>query len=300
MVCLNSTAKSLTIELTNSTALPLDWTSHFATRTATTFVESATDGTITDTTPVTIVTAPTGTNVISIREVTVYNPNSVAVTFVVKLVNGGSSRVIYRQQLEGQSVWSSLANSNTDLFTSEEKTKLAGIATGAEVNVNADWNAASGDAQILNKPTLGTAAAQDVEAFATALQGSKADTAVQPSQLIDVLTIPLSDNTSTVSIGTAVEYLTLRYDLTVQSIWFETPHQAPTGSDAIVRVLYNGANIFTDPDALTITDGQTSVGPLTPNTTALVSGGVLRFDIQQVGSTDSGKGYRVTIKGVRS
>lgn len=40
------------------------------------------------------------------------------------------------------------------VFTASEKTKLSGIATGAEVNVNADWNAVSGDAQILNKPTI--------------------------------------------------------------------------------------------------------------------------------------------------
>ena len=38
-------------------------------------------------------------------------------------------------------------------YTVAEKEKLAGIAEGAEVNVNADWNATSGDAQILNKPT---------------------------------------------------------------------------------------------------------------------------------------------------
>lgn len=38
-------------------------------------------------------------------------------------------------------------------YTTEEKNKLTGIAAGAEVNVNADWNAVSGDAQILNKPT---------------------------------------------------------------------------------------------------------------------------------------------------
>lgn len=38
-------------------------------------------------------------------------------------------------------------------FTSSDKTKLDGIASGAEVNVNADWNAVSGDALILNKPT---------------------------------------------------------------------------------------------------------------------------------------------------
>lgn len=41
---------------------------------------------------------------------------------------------------------------STNDFTAAEKTKLAGIATGAEVNVNADWNATTGDAAILNKP----------------------------------------------------------------------------------------------------------------------------------------------------
>lgn len=52
----------------------------------------------------------------------------------------------------------------TNLFlTTAERSKLSGIAAGAEVNVNADWNAVSGDAQILNKPTLGTIAAQDAD-----------------------------------------------------------------------------------------------------------------------------------------
>ena len=45
-------------------------------------------------------------------------------------------------------------------YTITEKTKLEGIATGAEVNVNPDWNASGGDAQILNKPDLGTLAAK--------------------------------------------------------------------------------------------------------------------------------------------
>lgn len=49
--------------------------------------------------------------------------------------------------------------------------------------VNADWDASSGVAQILNKPVLGTAAAQDVGAFATAAQGAKADAAVPTAQV---------------------------------------------------------------------------------------------------------------------
>lgn len=39
-------------------------------------------------------------------------------------------------------------------YTTEEKTKLSGIATGAQKNVQADWNATSGDAFIKNKPTI--------------------------------------------------------------------------------------------------------------------------------------------------
>lgn len=42
----------------------------------------------------------------------------------------------------------------TAAYTTDEQTKLAGIAAGAEVNVQSDWNASSGDALILNKPTI--------------------------------------------------------------------------------------------------------------------------------------------------
>ncbi len=65
------------------------------------------------------------------------------------------------------------------LMASTDKAKLDGIQAGAEVNVNADWNAGSGDAQILNKPPLGTAAATAATDYATAAQGSLASTAVQ-------------------------------------------------------------------------------------------------------------------------
>ena len=41
-------------------------------------------------------------------------------------------------------------------FTDTLKSKLDGIASSAEVNVQSDWNAGSGDAQILNKPTIPT------------------------------------------------------------------------------------------------------------------------------------------------
>ena len=48
---------------------------------------------------------------------------------------------------------------STEDYTTSEKNKLAGIQSGAEVNVNADWNAISGDAYILNKPSTFTPSA---------------------------------------------------------------------------------------------------------------------------------------------
>lgn len=74
---------------------------------------------------------------------------------------------------------------STNDYTTAEKNKLAGIASGAEVNVQSDWNATSGDALILNKPTLGSLAAKstvsksDLEASVQTSLG-KAD-AAQPA-----------------------------------------------------------------------------------------------------------------------
>jgi hypothetical protein len=50
-----------------------------------------------------------------------------------------------------------VATSSSDGYaTSTQISKLDGIASGAEVNVNADWNSVAGDSQILNKPTIPT------------------------------------------------------------------------------------------------------------------------------------------------
>lgn len=62
--------------------------------------------------------------------------------------------------LNGKQPLSLILTNTTASFTSLLETKLNGIAFGAEVNVNADWNAVSGDAQILNKPTIPTLTSQ--------------------------------------------------------------------------------------------------------------------------------------------
>lgn len=54
--------------------------------------------------------------------------------------------------------------------------------------VQTDWNAVSGLGVLLNKPTLGTAAAQNTSFFATAAQGALAVSATQPGANISTLT----------------------------------------------------------------------------------------------------------------
>lgn len=63
-----------------------------------------------------------------------------------------------------------ISSATTDaagLMAAADKTKLDGIATGAEVNVNADWNSGSGDSQILNKPSSMTPASHGNEAHSS-------------------------------------------------------------------------------------------------------------------------------------
>lgn len=52
---------------------------------------------------------------------------------------------------------------STNDYTTSEKNRLAGIETGAQVNVQSDWNATSGDAFIKNKPTFATINGQRID-----------------------------------------------------------------------------------------------------------------------------------------
>lgn len=121
---------------------------------------------------------------------------------------------------------------STNDYTTAEKTKLAGIAAGAQVNVQSDWNATSGDAFIKNKPSKlpasdttstysatgtapvnGTAVAAAIGALDvsdTAVSGqyvsavSEADGKISVSRAALPTSLPASDTTSTYSAtGTA-------------------------------------------------------------------------------------------------
>ena len=80
-------------------------------------------------------------------------------------------------------------STNAGLFTPAEKTKLSGIQAGAEVNVNPDWNATSGDAFIQNKPTIPSAVTQTSQLTNNGADGT--------NPFITALDIPTTGQAST-------------------------------------------------------------------------------------------------------
>ena len=83
------------------------------------------------------------------------NKPTVPDTPVAPATGAATEHYTLQIQSDGTKAWSA-----TRTYTTAEKTKLAGIAAGAEVNVQSDWNATSGDAFIANKPTIPDAQVQ--------------------------------------------------------------------------------------------------------------------------------------------
>lgn len=102
-------------------------------------------------------------------------------------------------------------------YTTTEKTKLSGIEVNAQVNVNADWNAISGDAEILNKPTIPSIAGLATAFYVDTQDNLKVDK-VAGSRLITSAEATLLGDTSGVNTGdenkmTLVSKLDLHSDI---------------------------------------------------------------------------------------
>ena len=89
---------------------------------------------------------------------------------------------------------------STNDYTTEQKTKLAGIAAGAQVNVQSDWSASSGDAAILNKPTTlagyGITDAMTATAIESAIAAAVSSIFVYKGTKATVSALPSSNNTT--------------------------------------------------------------------------------------------------------
>ena len=185
---------------------------------------------------------------------------------------------------------------------------LAAVATSGSYNdlsnkptipaaqVNSDWNATSGVAQILNKPTLGTAASASANDFATAAQGALAASAVQPGDLAAVATSgSYNDLTNKPTIPAAQ----------VNSDWNATSGVAqilnkptiPTVNDATLTIQKNGtavdtftANASTN-KTINITVPTTAADVNAVPTTRTVNGNALSSNVTLDGADIAVTGY---------
>ena len=130
--------------------------------------------------------------------------------------------------LAGKASTAVATTSSNGLMSSSDKTKLNGIAAGAEVNVQSDWNVTSttSDAYIKNKPSTfppssHSHAQSDITGLANAL-ASKASTAVATTSSNGLMSS--SDKSKLNGIATGAE-------VNVQSDWNVTS----TTSDAYIK-----------------------------------------------------------------
>jgi hypothetical protein len=129
--------------------------------------------------------------------------------------------------LAGKQAAAIVLTNTTASFTTALETKLNGIAAGAEVNVNPDWNASSGDAQILNKPNLS----------AVATSGSYADLSNKPS--IPTLISQLTNDSAYITNSALAGYLTSSSAAST----YETIANVTSGLAAKQATLVSGVNL---------------------------------------------------------
>ena len=98
-------------------------------------------------------TSSTGTNFISGVKVYLQPVSGVKGDTGDAGADGNPADILTNSTLTGDGT-SGNAMGVANPFTDDDETKLDGIEAGAEVNVQSDWDATSGDALILNKPTI--------------------------------------------------------------------------------------------------------------------------------------------------
>jgi hypothetical protein len=196
---------------------------------------------------------------------------------------------------------------STNDYTTTEKNKLAGIAAGAEVNVNADWNATSGDAQILNKPTIPSIAGLATTSYVDSQDATKQDVLVSGTNIKTINgTTVLGSGDITISGGSGVTDVTATSP--ISSTGGTTPDisitQASAADDGYLSTgdwnmfnnkqdaLSSGVNIQTINYTTLLTSGNMNlVAGLSGNSpinTSILTGGIGSISIDQANSTTNG------------
>ena len=160
------------------------------------------------------------------------------------------------------------AATDSNVFTDDDHTRLNGIAAGAEVNVQSDWNASSGDAQILNKPTIPTVDASSVNSAGAVMESdvdAKGD-----------IFAGTADNTVTRLPASTTNGHILTIDTTEATgmKWAANAGSGGGGSGSAITVVNDSTTLTADATKLTFTGaGVTATEPSADEITITIPGG---------------------------
>lgn len=163
-----------------------------------------------------------------------------------------------KEAVEGHShdEFASKLGTDDNYMTDAEKTKLAGIEAGAEANVQADWNASTGDAAILNKPSIPSISGLLNEAAHDALDHSGlpgvpasytlpvASTTVLGGIKVDGTTVSINNGVISAA-GSLSNPMTAAGDLIIGGT-AGAPARLPKGTDGQALILVAGAPAWGD------------------------------------------------------
>jgi len=104
-ICLDTTTKSLELVLGSVPTTEITYSTHYASKTLTSFNEKNTTGLSNGTTPVTIILAPAANETLSIKNIILHNPNAEITNVSISLKDDLTSYILYNINISPNSSW---------------------------------------------------------------------------------------------------------------------------------------------------------------------------------------------------
>ena len=156
--------------------------------------------------------------------------NTISATGTSITIDSSITNANQTNPVQGGAIYTALSNKvdkvsgkglSTNDYTTAEKTKLSGIATGAEVNVQANWNESdsSSDAYIQNKPTIPTTAS-DINADVFKVNISSSGNSLSADKTFSQIYSAVQNGRTVVAIEGGVNVYQLQYCESGASVTF--------------------------------------------------------------------------------
>lgn len=225
ILVLDATTKSIVVAMSGAAATTNpDFTAAWADNNGTTFTEGATDGALNGTSSVTLVAAPASSTRRTIKNITIENKDTAAVTLTISYNNNSTLRTIAKVTLNVGDTWTTDGTFDTNgslkqtlgtVNLSSGVTGTLGVANGGSGATTLTGVLKGNGTSAFTAATAGT----DYVAPATATTFTATQTF---SGSASTLAMVLSDSAEVATISATAATGTINYDVTTQSVLYYT------------------------------------------------------------------------------